>query len=141
VIDTNVVVRGIRAFRQQPPEPKTPELLLLSSWIEDEETFDWLYSTEILEEYRDVLRRLKVRPNVVGSFVNLLRQAGVPVKLRETGSYSPDEADDMFYHCALGGGASLIVTDNSRDFPPLTSRKSPKVVKAQEGLRLVFRGR
>ena len=58
VIDTMVVIRGARAFRQQPPVPTTPELRLLLGWINGEAPFDWLLSLPILEEYRDVLRRL-----------------------------------------------------------------------------------
>ena len=48
VVDTSVLVRGIRAFRQQPPGPETPELTLLGGWAEEPDAFDWLYSEEIL---------------------------------------------------------------------------------------------
>jgi hypothetical protein len=44
VIDAMAVVRGARALRQKPPVPKTPELLLILSWMEDEGVFDWLFS-------------------------------------------------------------------------------------------------
>ena len=33
VVDTSVVIRAARAFRQQPPEPNTPELLLVLAWV------------------------------------------------------------------------------------------------------------
>jgi len=66
------VIRGARAFRQRPPVPNTPELRLILGWIEDEELFDWLYSEPILDEYREVLRRLKVPRHAVGRFINLL---------------------------------------------------------------------
>jgi hypothetical protein len=33
MIDTMVVIRGARAFRQQPPVPTTPELRLLLGWV------------------------------------------------------------------------------------------------------------
>ena len=73
VIDTVAVIRGARALRQKPSAPDTPELLLILSWIEDEGAFDWLFSETILEEYREVLRRLKVPRNAAGRFINLLR--------------------------------------------------------------------
>jgi hypothetical protein len=40
VIDTMVVIRGARAFRQPPPAPNTTELQLMRGWINDEALFD-----------------------------------------------------------------------------------------------------
>ena len=137
VIDTMAVIRGARALRQKPPAPNTPELLLILSWIEDEGAFDWLFSETILEEYREVLRRLKVPRNAVGRFINLLREAGVPVEVKERGEYSPDPKDDPFYHCAIEGDGDYIVTDNTRDFPPVKGRKRPAVVSPAEAVRLL----
>lgn len=45
-----------------------------------------------------------------------------------TGEYSPDPKDDPFYHCALGGDADYIITDNVRDFPPVRNRKRPRII-------------
>ena len=59
VIDTMVVVRGIRAVRQNPPPANFPERAILDLWVNDEDCFDWIFSQEILEEYREVLERLK----------------------------------------------------------------------------------
>lgn len=137
VIDTMAVIRGARALRQKPPAPKTPELLLILSWIEDERSFDWLFSETILEEYREVLRRLKVPRNAVGRFINLLREAGVLVEVTGRGEYSPDPKDDPFYHCAIEGDGEYIVTDNTRDFPPVKGRKKPTVVSPAEAIRLL----
>jgi hypothetical protein len=52
--------------------PTTPELRLLLDWIDDATQFDWLFSLPILEEYRAVLRRLKVPVHAVERFLNLL---------------------------------------------------------------------
>lgn len=137
VIDTMVVIRGARALRQKPPAPNTPELLLVLSWIEDEHAFDWLFSEAILEEYREVLRRLKVPRDAVGRFINLLREAGVLVEVKERGEYSPDPKDDPFYHCAIEGDGDYIVTDNTRDFPPVKGRKRPAVVVPTKAVQLL----
>ncbi len=128
VIDTMVVIRGARAFRQQPPVPTTPELRLLLGWINGEAPFDWLLSLPILEEYRDVLRRLQVPGHAVGRFITLLRQAAIEVVARDLGSFSPDPDDDPFYHCAIAGHADAIVTDNVTDFPPVPGRKRPAIL-------------
>jgi predicted nucleic acid-binding protein len=137
VIDTTAVIRGARALRQKPPAPDTPELLLILSWIEDERAFDCLFSETILGEYREVLRRLKVPRNVVGRFINLLREAGVLVEVKEGGKYSPDPKDDPFYHCAIEGDGDYIVTDNVRDFPPVEGRNRPAVVSPAEAVKLL----
>ena len=137
VIDTMVVIRAARAFRQQPPEPNTPELQLVLTWRDQPATFTWLFTAEILAEYREVLRRLKVPRHAAGRFVNLLHQGGEEVTGQETGEFSPDPKDDPFYHCALAGNADYIITDNVRDFPPLPSRKRPRIIRPTEAVAIL----
>jgi predicted nucleic acid-binding protein len=134
VIDTMAVIRGARAFRQQPPEPTTVELRLILGWIEDDALFDWLYSQPILDEYRTILRRLKVPTHAAGRFINLLRQVGLRVDRQLFGRFSPDPQDDPFYHCAIAGNADYIVTDNVGDFPPLQGRKKPQIITPAEAV-------
>jgi predicted nucleic acid-binding protein len=138
VIDTMVVIRGARAFRQWPPPPMTAELRLLLGWIDDETLFDWLYSPPILEEYRIILRRLKVPTHAAGRFLNLLRQAGIEVEGRDLGPFSPDPNDDPFYHCAIAGHADAIVTDNVEDFPPVAGRKRPEILTPAAAVALLW---
>ena len=137
VIDTMVVIRAARAFRQQPPEPKTAELQLMLAWRDDPEVFTWLFSQTILDEYREVLRRLKVPRHAAGRFINLLDQGGEEVTGHIAGVFSPDSKDDPFYHCALGGAADYIITDNLRDFPPLAGRKRPRIITPKAAVALL----
>lgn len=116
VIDTSVVIAGAAAFRGSPLFPKTSSGKLLLRWIE-EGHFQWLYSEEILDEYKEVLRRCGVRAVVIGTFINLLREEGVPIFPRSTASLSPDPDDDPFCACAESADADCIVTLNPRDFP------------------------
>jgi predicted nucleic acid-binding protein len=136
VVDTSVVIRAARAFRQQPPKPNTPELKLVLAWRDDPKVFTWLYTQEILTEYREILRRLKVPRDAAGRFINLLGQGGEEITDPASGEFSPDPKDDPFYHCALGGDADYIVTDNVRDFPPVPNRKRPRIIKPQEAVDL-----
>jgi len=137
VIDTTVVIRAARAFRQQSPPTSTPELQLVLAWRDDPEVFTWLYSQEILDEYRKVLRRRKVPRHAAGRFINLLGQGGEEVTKSVTGEFSPDPKDDPFYHCALAGNADYIVTDNVRDFPPVPGRKRPRIVTPTDAVALL----
>jgi len=138
VVDTSVVIRAARAFRQQPPEPKTPELKLILAWRDDPEIFTWLYSQEILTEYREILRRLKVPRQATGRFINLLGQGGEEITDTVAGEFSPDSKDDPFYHCALGGDADYIITDNVRDFPPIPNRKRPHIITPKAAVMLLW---
>ena len=95
VIDTMVVIRAARAFRQQPPEPKTLELQLVLAWRDDPEVFTWLFSQEILDEYRELLRRLKVPRHAAGRFINLLSQGGEEVTEHVAGEFSPDPIESL----------------------------------------------
>lgn len=71
------------------------------AWRDDLEVFTWLFSQEILDEYREVLRRLKVPRHAAGRFINLLSQGGEEITGQMAGEFSPDPKDDPFYHCAL----------------------------------------
>ena len=132
-----MVIRAARAFRQRPPVPDTPELKLILAWRADPEIFTWLYSREILGEYREILRRLRVPGNVAGRFVNLLSQGGEEVMGPAAGEFSPDPKDDPFYHCAIAGDADNIITDNVRDFPPIPGKKRPRIIKPAGATKLL----
>lgn len=116
VVDTSVVIAGAAAFRGAPLHPKTDSGILLLKWIE-EGHFQWLYTEDILDEYKAILKRCKVRPVTIGSFINLLREEGIQVSVRKSSSISPDPDDDPFCACAEAGNAAFIVTLNPQDFP------------------------
>jgi putative PIN family toxin of toxin-antitoxin system len=87
----------------------------LKRWISDN-TF-WLISEEILDEYEEVLARQKVRRELIGRIINLLREEASLVPVKRTEMVSPDPGDDPICACAEEGGADFIVTLNPRDFP------------------------
>lgn len=88
VVDTSVLVAGISAFRREPPNPDNKSARLIRAWVK-RGTFTWLVSDEILEEYRDLLRRVRVRRATIGRVLNLLGEAAEvvasgPVDCRRT---------------------------------------------------------
>jgi predicted nucleic acid-binding protein len=131
VVDTSVVIAGAAAFRGAPLRPETESGALLLKWIE-EGHFQWLYTEEILTEYKELLKRFQVRPGIVGQFINLLREEGIAVHVRKAPGISPDPGDDPFCACAQAGNAAFIVTLNPRDFPQ--NRLSAKVIRPGEPL-------
>ena len=90
----------------------------------DRRTFVWLVSKDIVDEYRDVLRRLGVRRATVGRVLNLLAEDAEQIAGSRSRSLSPDPGDEPFCVCAEHGRADFIVTLNPSDFPqdPLTAK-------------------
>lgn len=132
VVDTSVVISGISAFKHPFVPGKSSSGDLLYEWVQSE-GFIWLVTAEILEEYKEVARRLKVRPNVAGRLINLLREEAEEVAVEETVDISPDPGDNCFCACAEVGRADFLVTLNSRDFPQ--KKLSAKVVSPTEFLK------
>jgi predicted nucleic acid-binding protein len=126
VVDTNVVAAGISGFRDQYIPGRIPSADLLRRWAK-EEHFVWLYSEEILAEYKEVLKRLHVRSAAIGTLINIIRERGESVETRSPAEVSPDPKDDAFCICAEEGRADLIFTLNPKDFPQ--SRLKAKVVQ------------
>src|SRR5207248_7271271 len=116
VVGTSVLVAGASGFKEAFVRGKNTSADVLHKWAE-QETFLWLVSEDILDEYKDVLRRLRVRPNLIGRIVNLVRERAEEVKVRHTVEISPDPGDDPFCLCAEQGKANFIVTLNPKDFP------------------------
>ena len=129
VVDTSVVIAGAAAFRGAPLHPETDSGRFLLKWIEDGH-FQWLYTEDILDEYKEVLKRFRVRSAAIGKFINLVREEGVLIQVRKNPGISPDPGDDPFCACAEAGDASFIVTLNPRDFPQ--SRIRAKVIRPSE---------
>jgi predicted nucleic acid-binding protein len=134
VIDTNVVVAGISGFRDQYIAGRIASADLLHRWAQEQD-FVWLYSEEILGEYKEVLKRLQVRPAAIGLLINLIRERGEPVEPGSAAEISPDPGDDAFCLCAEEGSADFIVTLNPKDFPQ--SRLKARVVRPDFHLRTI----
>ena len=116
VIDTNVLVAGTAGFREPFRQGRNASVDLLRGWAE-EQNFVWLVTEEILNEYKEVLKRCGVRSATIGTVINLIRERAEAVTVRASAGISPDPKDDAFCDCAQQGNASFMVTLNLRDFP------------------------
>ena len=129
-MDTSVLVAGVAGLKDASV-PTTASALLLREWIE-QDTFTWLVTPEILDEYTEVLTRLGVRRAVIGRIVNLLRREAELIEVTRTIGAEPDPDDAPFWQCAEMGAADFIVTLNTKDFPQ--SKLSAKVIGPHEPL-------
>ena len=116
VVDTSVLVAGISGFREPFVQGRNASADVLHRWAEKGH-FIWLVTEDILDEYKEVLKRLRVRPHVIGRVVNLIRERGEEVKVRSSIEISPDPGDDPFCLCAEQGRGDFVVTLNPKDFP------------------------
>ncbi len=116
MIDTSVLLAGVAGFKETYVRGKNSSADILYSWAQ-KSNFVWLVSEEILEEYKEILRRFHVRPSLIGKIINLIRKRAEIVEARYTVEISPDPKDDAFCVCAGRGRADFIVTLNTSDFP------------------------
>jgi hypothetical protein len=82
VIDANVLAAGISGFRESYVPCRNPSAGVLHEWAE-KDNFAWFYTEDIRDEYKEVLKRLRVRPHLIGRVVNLIRD-----RAEESGSTS-----------------------------------------------------
>jgi len=125
VVDTSVLVAGISGFREPFVPGRNPSADVLHEWAE-QSNFVWLVTEDILDEYKEVLKRLRVRSGLIGRVINLIRERAEEVKVRSLVEISPDPQDEPFCLCAEGGRADFVVTLNPKDFPE--DRLKAKVV-------------
>jgi len=83
VVDTSVLVAGISNFKETYAPGRNPSADVLHEWAE-EHTFVWLVSEDILDEYKEVLRRLRVRSHLIGRIVNLINEKAEEVSVRSS---------------------------------------------------------
>lgn len=108
VVDTNVLVSAVLRNR----EPNA----VISFIIVDPNTA-WVASTEILEEYREVLSRpkFKVSPDDLGAWLRTFDEHVVLVPVTVEIDLPRDRKDAKFLSCAVSAGAQVFVTGD-RDF-------------------------
>jgi predicted nucleic acid-binding protein len=116
VVDTSALVAGISGFREPFVSGRNPSADVLHRWAEKNH-FVWLITEDVLDEYKEVLKRLRVRSNLIGKIVNLIRERAEEVKVRSSIELSPDPKDDLFCFCSEQGKADFIITLNPKDFP------------------------
>ncbi len=131
-MDTSVLVAGISGFREPFVSGRNPSADALYKWAERSH-FVWLVTDDIFVEYKEVLKRLRVRPNLIGSVINLIRERAEEIQVRSSIELSPDPKDDPFCLCAEQGKADYIVTLNPNDFPQ--HRLKAKVISPDRFLK------
>jgi putative PIN family toxin of toxin-antitoxin system len=101
--------RAFRFFRKPYFRGKNTSADVLYKWAE-KGNFVWLVAEDILDEYKEVLKRLRVRSTLIGAVINLIRERAESVNVHASFEISPDPKDDPFCLCSEEGNADFIVT-------------------------------
>jgi uncharacterized protein len=108
VVDTNVLVSAI--LRGQTPRE-------VIQFIIDTPNYDWMVSTEILREYKEVLSRpkFKLTQSVIEEWWFVLETVTRLVEVNNVVDFPRDRKDAKFLACALATDADFLLTGD-RDF-------------------------
>ncbi len=72
---------------------------MISRWAEKSN----FVTEDILDEYKEVLKRLGVRPSLTGTVINPIRERAEQVHVHASFEISPDPKDDPLCLCAEEG--------------------------------------
>ena len=114
VIDTNVIVAALRSRHEDSATVRVMNAVFDGKVVP-------LYTSAILDEYRDVLfrPRLKLDCAKCEFAIDYITDAGRPLSPVTSEQDFPDEDDRVFYEVALAGRAdeASLVTGNLRHYP------------------------
>lgn len=108
LIDTNVLVSAAL-------KDKDPETVIL--FVVEQSNIEWIVSLEIIEEYKEVLRRDKfgLPDDVLRQWFVLLDNITRVINVDSSIDFPRDQTDAKFLACALTANAEFFVTGD-RDF-------------------------
>lgn len=130
IIDTNVLISA--AWRD-----KSPEAVVL--WIAFQDDWEWIVSQEILDEYREVLRREKF--NLSGEVIErwdfIVTSMTSLIEVTSSLDFPRDRKDSMFLTCALYVDADYLITGD-KDFEEAYKVGVSTVISVAEFKRVVM---
>lgn len=103
VIDTNVLISAVWRDRK-------PESVIL--WVIAHPDWQWMVSAEIMQEYKDVLRRKKFSfsAETLQKWEELLNRDTYLVSVNTDVDFPRDQKDAKFMACALSNKVDFLIT-------------------------------
>ena len=120
IIDTNVLISAAL-------KDKDPEVVIL--FIAKHLDFEWIVSTEILEEYKGVLSRDKfgLSEELLHNWFDLIEKLTTPIEVDVTVNFPRDQKDAKFLACALVANAEFFITGDM-DFTQAQKLVNTKII-------------
>lgn len=114
VIDTNVLVSALLSKHSDAATVQLIGRMIGGEMIP-------VYSSEIMQEYREVLSRKKFKfaPDMIQYILSAIEKFGILVEPSATGMLLPDRKDLSFYEVVMEkrGDDAYLVTGNLKHFP------------------------
>jgi len=103
IIDTNVLLSAVLRGR----EPRA-----VIQFIIDNSEFEWIVSTEILAEYKEVLNRKKFKliDEVKAEWFEIIDTFPTIINVNVEIDFPRDRKDAKFLTCAMAGDADFLIT-------------------------------
>ncbi|MBD0263165.1 MAG: putative toxin-antitoxin system toxin component, PIN family [Tolypothrix sp. Co-bin9] len=103
IIDTNVLVSAVLRGR----EPRA-----VIEFVIDNSEFEWIVSTEILAEYKEVLNRKKFKliDEVKAEWFEIIDTFPTLIKVNVEIDFPRDRKDAKFLTCAMAADADFLIT-------------------------------
>lgn len=129
VIDSNVLISA--ALRDRDPE--TVILFVL-----EQDDYQWVVSTEILSEYKDVLsrKRLGLPDEMKQRWFYLLDTLTELVEVNLEIDFPRDQKDAKFLTCALAADADFFITGD-KDFTEAQKLLNTTIISVSQFKRLI----
>lgn len=130
VVDTNVLVSAILRGR-------TPREVI--QFIIDTPDYDWMVSTEILREYKEVLSRpkFKLTQEVIEEWWFVLDTVTRSSEVNDVVDFPRDRKDAKFLACALATDADFLLTGD-RDFAEAKNLGKTRIISVSLFKRLLI---
>ena len=129
IIDTNVLISAILKDRD-------PEVIIL--FVVSRDDFEWVASSAILKEYKEVLSRKKfgLPATLIKQWLDLLERLAVLIDIDISVDFPRDQKDAKFLECALVVDADFLITGD-RDFSQAQRIVNTRIVSVSMFKRLV----
>ena len=130
VIDTNVIISAILKDR-------TPEQIIL--FVAEQDDFQWLVSSEILTEYKAVIRRpkFKLPSDIIEKWLMLFDLRTICIDVEIELDFPRDQKDAKFLTCAIAGSANFLITGD-KDFTEAKKILDTTIISVSDFNRLVI---
>lgn len=130
VVDTNVLVSAILRGR-------TPREVI--QFIIDTPDYDWMVTSEILKEYKEVLSRpkFKLTQKVIEEWWFVLDTVTKLVEINNVVDFPRDRKDAKFLACALATDADFLLTGD-KDFTEAKSLGKTRIISVSLFKRLLI---
>ena len=106
IVDTNVLVSATITNGK-------PEAVI--DFIANDEEWEWIVSEAILDEYKDVLNRPKLKLSDAVKQKYLVERVTTKIEVEEKVNFPRDRKDEKFLACAIDGDVDFLITGD-RDF-------------------------